>query len=78
MVVIAPLLPSPPEDDAGRGLNTSKSFNNSKRNEPTKASKTKPTVLTRREGIFCLKVLGCLPVRVVDGRKGEEGRSSSG
>jgi hypothetical protein len=61
VVVIAPLLPSiPPRDGAGRGLNTSKSFSNTKRKEPTKASRTKPTVLKRREGIFSGRVLDCL------------------
>lgn len=74
VVVIAPPLLSPPRDGAGRGLNTSKSFNNAKRNKPTKASKTKPTVLKRREGIFG-RALGWVPVRVcVEGRKEEGGR----
>ena len=49
VVVIVPLLS--PTEDAGKGLNTSKSFNNPKRKEPTKASTTTPTVLKKREGI---------------------------
>jgi len=61
VVVIVPLLS--PTEDAGKGLNTSKSFNNPKRKEPTKASTTKPTVLEKREGILG-RALGWVPVRV--------------